>query len=98
MTTKRISPAVLYPLKEALTHAYWFKPDLRAFLASTLGNRELVAQLDWGRYKRMVVSQLVDTLATDQHRYFNDLLNLMLSTADIPDPTHLKRLDDGEAK
>lgn len=99
MTTKRISPAVLHSLKEALIYAYWFKKDLRAFLNSCLNDRAFVAQFDWeGQYKRAIVAQLVDTLAADQHRYFDELLNLILATSDIPDPVHLKRLDDGESK
>ncbi|MGB2570301.1 hypothetical protein ACPFP2_17870 [Micromonospora citrea] len=98
MTSKRINPAVFPPLKEALTLAFWFKPDLRAFLTSCLGRRELVAHLDWTDYKRVVVSQLVDSLAADQHRHFDDLLNLILATADLTDPGHLKRVEDGERK
>jgi hypothetical protein len=98
MTSQRINPAVLHPLKEALVLAFWYKRDLRAFLASCLGRGELVAHLDWTDYKRAVVAQLVDSLAADQHRYFDDLLNLILATADIVDPSHLKRLEDGEKK
>ena len=98
MTAKRISPAILPPLKEALTLAFWYKPDLRAFLASCLSSRELVAQLDWTAYKRTIVAQLVDSLAASQHKYFDDLLNLILATADITDPAHLKRVDDGQRK
>jgi hypothetical protein len=98
MTSRRINPAIFPPLKEALTLAFWYKPDLRAFLASCLGQRELVAHLDWTNYKRVVVGQLVDSLAADQHRHFDDLLNLILATADLTDPGHLKRLEDGEQK
>jgi hypothetical protein len=97
-STKRVSPAVLQPLKEALTLAFWYKPDLRAFLTSALGNRALVAELDWATYKRSIVGQLVDSLAAQQNRYFDELLNLLLATADITDPAHLKRVDDGELK
>ena len=97
-TTKRISPAVLQPLKEALTLAFWYKPDLRAFLATTLGDNEFVGRLDWTAYKRAVVAQLIDAMASQQHKYFDDLLNLLLATADITDPAHLKRVDDGEQK
>lgn len=57
-----------------------------------------MAHLDWTDYKRVVVGQLVDALAADQHRYFDDLLNLILATADVTDPAHLKRLDDGDKK
>lgn len=98
MAHQRISPAVLHPLKEALALAFWYKKDLRAFLTSCLGREELVSHLDWTDYKRAVVAQLVDSLAANQHRYFDELLNLVLSTADITDPSHLKRLEDGEAK
>jgi hypothetical protein len=98
MTTRRINPAVLHPLKEAMVLAFWYKNDLRAFLTSCLGRGELVAHLDWTDYKRSIVAQLVDSLAADQHRHFDDLLNLLLATAEITDPSHLKRLDDGEKK
>jgi hypothetical protein len=96
--TKRVNPAVLPPLKEALTLAFWYKKDLRPFLASSLDDTALVAQLDWTDYKRNIVHQLVDTLAANQHRYFDQLVNLILSTADISDPQWLTRADDGQRK
>jgi hypothetical protein len=96
--SRRINPAVLHPLKEALALAFWYKKDLRAFLVSCLGRGGLVAHLDWTDYKRVVVGQLVDAVAADQHRYFDDLLNLILATADVTDPAHLKRLEDGDKK
>ncbi|MER7114085.1 hypothetical protein ABT332_06300 [Saccharomonospora azurea] len=97
-TTKRVSPAVLHPLKEALRLTYWYKDDLRAFLNASLGDRSLVASLDWTAYKRHIVAQLVDTLAADQHKYFDTLLRLILATSGIEDPSHLKRLTDGKEK
>ena len=98
MTTQRISPSVLQPLKEALVSIFWYKRDLRAFLTSCLGRGELVSHLDWTDYKRAIVGQLVDTMAADQHLYFDGLLSLILATADTTDPAHLKRLEDGEKK
>jgi hypothetical protein len=98
MTTRRINPAALHALKEALMLAFWYKNDLRAFLTTCLGRGELVAHLDWTDYKRSIVGQLVDSLAADQHRHFDDLLNLLLATAEITDPSHLKRAEDGEKK
>jgi hypothetical protein len=98
MLSKRISPAVLHPLKEALILAFWYKQDLRAFLSSCLGRDGIVAHLDWTAYKRSIVAQLVDSLAADQHRHFDALLNLLLATADITDPSHLKRVEDGDKK
>lgn len=99
-TTQRVSPALLPPLKEALTLAFWFKKDLRPFLISCLDDPGLVAGLDWseGNFKRNIVRQLVETLSADQHRYFDQLVNLALSTADITDPYWLKGVEDGRRK
>jgi hypothetical protein len=58
----------------------------------------LVSHLDWTDYKRNIVAQLVDTLANNQNKYLDELLTLILATADITDPSHLKRVDDGEQK
>ena len=96
--TRRINPAALYALKEALVLAFWYKRDLRGFLTSCLGRGELVAHLDWTDYKRSIVAQLVGSLAADQHRHFDELLNLTLATADMSDPSHLKRIEDGDRK
>lgn len=98
MATKRISPAVLHPLTEALVNAFWYKNDLRSFLTSCLGRGKLVAHLDWTAYKRNIVAQLVDNLAANQHKYFDELLNLILATAEITDPSHLRKLEDGEVR
>ena len=98
VTTRRINPAALHALKEALVLAFWYKKDLRAFLTSCLGRGELIAHLDWTDYKRSIVSQLVDSLAADQHRHFDELLTLILATADMTDPSHLKRIEDGPRK
>ncbi len=49
---KAISPAALVALKDALTHIYWRKQDLRSFLEAALGGPELVTRLDWSATKR----------------------------------------------
>jgi hypothetical protein len=97
-TSKRINPAVLQPLKEALTLAFWYKKDLRAFVSTCLPDLGLIAQLDWTDYKRTVVYRLVDTMANNQPSLQDELLDLLLATADITDPSHLKRVEDGERK
>ena len=97
-STKRVSAGVLQPLKEALSLAFWYKRDLRAFLSTALPDVGLVAHLDWTDYKRNIVSQLVDTMAKNQHKYLEELLDLILATADITDPSHLKRVEDGQRK
>jgi hypothetical protein len=98
MTTKRIAPAVLAPLQDALTAVYWFKPDLRTFLDAAVGDRGLVARIDFKQVKRQIVRDLIRMLDADQHRYFENLLNLLLAVADIQDPAWLKRVEDGQQK
>jgi hypothetical protein len=93
-----VNAAILAPLKEALSLAFWYKRDLRAFLSTALPDLGLVSQLDWTDYKRNIVGQLVDTLAKNQGKYVEELLDLILATADISDPNHLKRLEDGQQK
>lgn len=98
MSTRRVAPAVLAPLQDALTAVYWYKPDLRTFLDAAVGDRQLVARLDFRQFKRQIVRQLVDTLASDQHKYYENLVNLILAVADVDDPSWLKRVDGGEEK
>ncbi|MQY26098.1 hypothetical protein [Nocardia aurantia] len=98
MSTKRVSPAILPPLKEALLRSFWYRKDLRAYLSSCISDREIVAQLDWTDYKRNIIAQLIDSLAANQHKYYDDLLNMLLATAEISDPAHLKSVEDGQAK
>ena len=54
--SKKIVPAALLALKQALTDVYWYKSDLRSFLTATLSKAELVAQLNWDDYKRNIVA------------------------------------------
>lgn len=58
----------------------------------------LIAQLDWTAYKRNIVRQLVDTMSAKQEVYFEDLLNLIISTSEITDPAYLRKVDDGDQK
>jgi restriction endonuclease Mrr len=95
---KRVNAAIVQPLKEALALAFWYKKDLRAFLSTVLPDVGLVAHLDWTDYKRNIVHQLLDTLVAHQDKYLDELLDLLLATADITDPSHLKRIEDGEQK
>lgn len=98
LVTKRVTPASLQALTSALSRAFWYKKDMRAFLHASIGDRALVAQLDWDASKRQIASQLVDSLAADQRRHLNTILKLMFDLGDITDPSYLKELDDGEIK
>lgn len=97
-STKRIKPAVLQHLKEALVLAYWYKKDLRAFLSTALPDFGLISKLDWADYKRNIVHSLVNTMASNENKYQEELLNLLLATSEITDPNWLKRVEDGQRK
>jgi len=96
--SKKIVPAALHALKQALTDVYWYKSDLRSFLTATLSKPELVSQLNWDDYKRNIVSALVDRLSHHEDLFQADLLRLMTEVARVEDFEHLVRLDDGKAK
>ena len=97
-SSKQVNASIFQPLKEALSLTFWYKKDLRAFLSVVLPDVGLVGHLDWTDYKRNVVASLVDTMAAHQGKYLDELLTLILATADITDPSHLRRVEDGERK
>jgi len=98
VTAKRIAPASINALKEALTNIYWYKSDLRSFIMNTISDTNLLAKLDWNDYKRNIVTLLVNYLARNQDTYQNDLLRLMSEVIRIEDFSHLSRLEDGAEK
>jgi hypothetical protein len=98
VATKRIAPAALNALKEALTNIYWYKSDLRSFIMNTVNDTNILAKLDWNDYKRNIVTLLVNYLARNQDTYQNDLLRLISEVIKIEDFSHLSRLEDGAEK
>ena len=95
---KKISATAIEALKQALTHVYWYKKDLRGFLTRSLSSPNVLARLNWDDYKRNIVASLVDYLSTHEHTYQQDLIQLMSNVCDVSDFTHLEKLDDGEVK
>lgn len=95
---KRIAPAALHALKEALSLVYWYKVDLRSFLTQSLGDAAVLGRINWDDYKRNIVGQLVDYLARNEDIYQRQILKLMVDVANIQDFGHLARLDDGRSK
>lgn len=98
MATKKIAPAAVVALKEALTNLYWYKADLRGFLASTLSNPSILGRLDWSDFKRNLVNQVVGFLERNLDQYQDDLLHLMTEVGRVHDFSHLERLDGGAEK
>jgi hypothetical protein len=96
--SKRISPAVLLALKEALTTIYWYKHDLKRFLCASLSNSPFIATLNWSEVKRDIAWEVVDRLSRDQENNQAVLLLLIQQVSEVNDFSHLLRLDDGTAK
>ena len=69
MSAKKIAPAAIVALKEALTNLYWYKGDLRSFLTSTLTNPVLLSRLNWNDYKRNIAGALISYLEQRQDEY-----------------------------
>ncbi len=97
--TTKISPSALIALKEALTHIYWTRSDLRKFVEYTIENKAIVSTIDWqGNVKFESASQLIDRMAARLDIYNDDLLRLFKEVASFSDFSHLKRWDDAELK
>jgi restriction endonuclease Mrr len=98
-TEKKISVNTLLALKDALTHIFWTKKDLRQFIELTLENSLIVSTIDWAENTKLEsVSQLIDRMAKRQDIYQTDLLKLIQETGNINDFSHLKFWDDAETK
>jgi hypothetical protein len=98
MRDRRVTPAAVTALKEALADVYWYKSDLRSFLTAAVNRPELLSRLNWGDYKRNIVGVLIGQMSQHQDQYVDDLVRLMLEVAQFHDFSHLARLDDGEMK
>jgi hypothetical protein len=96
--TKKVASGAIIALKEALTHLYWYKSDLRSFLTSCLRDARILSTLDWSDYKRNIIANLIDRMDQNQNLFQPDLLRLMSEVACVIDFSHLERLEDGEIK
>lgn len=96
--SKRINPAAIVALKEALSVVYWYKKDLRTFLTSSLTHTEILATINWEDYKREIVDKVISILTSREEDFQDDLLNLITATCSITDFSHLSAIDDGPAK
>lgn len=96
--TKRISPAAVQALKEALSLVYWYKSDLRSFLSHCIADPAILSRLNWNEYKRNIVATLVDHLKRNEEVYQRDITRLMSEVGKVTDFSHLRKLEDGEQK
>lgn len=98
---KRLHPQAYDALQDALTHYYWYKPDLAAFLRtafseepSLLGGVELLTST-----KRESARVITERLRAREDQLRDFILRLLVTLAEFDDAfPYLRRLDDGEAK
>ncbi len=96
---KKFSPNAIQALKEALTHIYWRKKDLRSFVYHTVENKKIIPTIDWeNNYKHESASQLVDRMVARDDIYHDDLLALFDAVMHMNDFSHLKQWDDPDSK
>ena len=96
--SKRLSPAAIQALKEALSSIYWYKSDLRSFLQNSIGDRRLVSSLDWNAYKRQIVSDLIDELCADHDGNLAALTRLCYDVTEMQSFPHLEQVEGGKQK
>lgn len=96
---KQFSPNAILALKEALTHIYWKKQDLRSFVYHTVENKLLISTIDWDNCKKAEsAGVLIDRMVARPDLYENDLLRLFNVVMHFDDFTHLKQWEDPEIK
>jgi len=96
--SKKISPAAIVALKEALIYIYWKKSDLRLFIRQTIKNTAILETIDWNQYKRSIIEELISRMTNRQDIYMEDLISLVVAVADMDNFEHLKEWQDGEQK
>ncbi len=96
--SKKIAPAAIQSLKEALTLVYWYKSELRSFLSQCISAPEVLSRLNWAEYKRNIVGTLVDHLVMNEEVYQRDLIRLMSEVNNVTDFSHLRKLEEGDKK
>lgn len=98
MSGKRLSPAAIVALKEALCAIYWYKGDLRSFAQQCLSNPAILGAINWDTYKRQIVSDLVDYLVKGQDAHIGDLTKLCFEVSKMQSFSHLAQLEGGQEK
>jgi len=94
---QRISANALQALTDGLATIVWYKNDLRSYLVAATGDPTLVASLDW-TYKRRAADEVVQRMASDQERYREMLIRLMVDVAALDDFPKLRGIEDSDKK
>lgn len=96
---KKFSPNAIQALKEALTHIYWKKQDLRSFVYHSVENKLLISTIDWDNNRKAESAGiLIDRMVERPDLYEKDLFQLFDVTMHFNDFSHLKQWEDSEKK
>jgi hypothetical protein len=94
---KKISPAAYLALRDAIPAIVWNKRPFETFLRTALRDHsELLAGLNFTDTKRAVADVLVDRLITDEHKYRDVTLRLMLEIIKLKRFPNLEQIKDPE--
>ncbi len=105
--TKRISTEAYQALRDALALVTWYKRPFQALVTTSLRDwPELVAGLNFSDTKRNVADELVQRLVTQESRYQDVAIRLMLEIGamtrfsdieQLPEPDRAARLADAQS-
>ena len=96
---KKISPASITALKEALINIYWKKQDLKNFVKLSIENYSIISTINWEFNRKFEsVNELVDRMDARKDIYYGDLISLIYEVSNFKDFSHLKIWDDSETK
>lgn len=94
MAFQKISSQAILALKDALSHIYWRKKDLRQFIELTIENSAIVSTIDWQeQLKQESVSILIDRMVARPDIFQNDVLRLIQEVGNFDDFSHLNYFD-----
>jgi len=96
--SKRLSPAAVIALKDALGKIYWYKNDLRSFLHQCVRDTSVLGGINWDDYKWQIASDVVDRLVAGGDAQLEALTRLCLAVCEMTSLRHLEQLDGGEQK
>ncbi|MBX8944007.1 hypothetical protein [Lysinibacillus sp. K60] len=95
----KVSVLAIQALKEALCNIYWFKSDLKSFLANCISERSIVHMVNWeNNPKRQTVSDIIDELMVDQEKHLGSIRKLLYEVSNMDNFRHLEQLEDGKKK
>lgn len=96
---KTYTPVVLDALADCLRTLYWYKNDLRSFLIRAGVPKPVVNSLSWSGYKRSIIAELLDRLASNPASGMPILRRLVGAVVEQDEKfAHLAKLDDGRRK